>query len=202
MKGIREIISDMADAKTVKELHELRPYVHLIIPIVDVLQNYDQNNSAHQYDLYEHTLHTVINLNEFKEDVSEITYFAAYLHDIGKPYTRVVDKKGEAHYPNHGDKGYEILLHEILPEIKDKLTDDEMLFLAFLVKYHDSIIRDDDKYIGWIKEYLDKKEFRNYMYLHIADAKAHKYEEYPKIQRRIDLAYEMLEKADDIFSTP
>jgi len=55
--------------------------------------------------------------------------YAAFLHDIGKPFTMTFDLNGIAHFYNHNCIGaYDVLLTDIPEELK--------LDVALLIQYH------------------------------------------------------------------
>ena len=53
--------------------------------------DFNQHNYAHQYDLWEHSLQTVVGLPKNIED--DMVYLAALIHDIGKPDCQSYDER-------------------------------------------------------------------------------------------------------------
>lgn len=91
------------------------------IPKVKIMIGYDQQNHAHQYDLWDHSLHTVLNLPRGLND--SMLYLAALVHDIGKPEWQCFSNKPgdlNAHYYGHPKKSMEIIRDEVVPVLLDK----------------------------------------------------------------------------------
>ena len=97
IKGLSELLKSAED---VEDIDIYREEIIELIPEVRVMINFNQNNSSHQYDLWMHSLHTVVNLPKDLND--EVIYLAALLHDIGKPTSvTLVDHDDEYHYYGH-----------------------------------------------------------------------------------------------------
>jgi len=79
-----ELISLLRNAKCFEEIDNKRDDIDDVIPIIKIMFNFDQQNHAHPYDLWEHCVRTVLNLPRNIED--DMVYLAALLHDIGKPW--------------------------------------------------------------------------------------------------------------------
>ena len=75
--------SDFRTARSFDDVDQARDQIAEIIPAIRIMFEYDQKNHAHQYDLWEHCVQTVINLPESVKD--DMVFLAALLHDIGKP---------------------------------------------------------------------------------------------------------------------
>ena len=63
------------------------------IPNVASMFDYDQNNSYHPYDLWEHCVRTELEIP--KDTTDDMVFLAALLHDIGKPESRCAGRKEE-----------------------------------------------------------------------------------------------------------
>ncbi len=104
-----ELIKILKTAEMVEEIDAYREQIAQWFPKVRTTFDYDQKNKAHQYDLWIHCLHTVVNLPRRLED--DMLYMAAMLHDIGKPDCQVAGKREDdmdMHYYGHPEKSYEI----------------------------------------------------------------------------------------------
>ena len=103
--------------------------------------NFDQKNQAHQYDLWIHSLHTVINLPRNMED--DMLYLAALLHDIGKPDSVCVSNRPNdpnIHYYGHPQRSLEIVRDIVIPELDNKgfvISCMDVKRLLYYVAYHD-----------------------------------------------------------------
>ncbi|WP_455089686.1 CCA tRNA nucleotidyltransferase [Peptoanaerobacter stomatis] len=76
-----------------------------ILPVIDDMYGYDQQNPYHQYDLFFHTMSVLDNI---KNDI--ILRLSALFHDTGKLYTRTIDENGIAHFYGHNKISKEITI--------------------------------------------------------------------------------------------
>ena len=58
----RELLAQLKSAERIEELDSLKPLLLAFFPKAAVMLGFDQKNSAHPYDLWEHCLHTALNL--------------------------------------------------------------------------------------------------------------------------------------------
>lgn len=105
---------------------------------VSKMYKFEQRNPHHCYDLFNHTMHTIDNIN--KSDLDDETKgelrIAALFHDVGKPI--VAFMKGETqHFYGHAVKSAEIA-YPILLELG--YTESEIKRLCFFIKHHDDFI--------------------------------------------------------------
>lgn len=100
-----------------------------ILPQLDIMMNTPQNSLYHKYSVGEHTISVLGNTRE-----NHYLRWAALLHDVGKPETRMEDIRGKDHYYNHGSSGAEIA-RRVLRDLRfDNKTVD---IVTRLIKYHD-----------------------------------------------------------------
>lgn len=76
-----------------------------MFPQLWIQVGYDQDSPYHELTLWEHTVSTVD-----KSPNNADLRWAALLHDIGKPFTRTVNKKGYSNYIMHDFVGAELSL--------------------------------------------------------------------------------------------
>ena len=88
---LSELLNVLKTAETAEEMDMRREEIAALIPAVRTMFGYDQKNSAHQYDLWMHSLHVVCNLPQRMEN--DMVYLAALLHDIGKPEAQCRGKR-------------------------------------------------------------------------------------------------------------
>lgn len=132
-----------------------------ILPMI----GFEQHNSYHIYDIWEHTIHSVSAI-----DPTPVLRLTMLLHDIGKPdcYTR--DDKGIGHFYGHPQKGSEIAA-TVLKRLK--LDNATIKQVSTLVNYHDLPLQATSK---WVKNWLNKlgeQTFRQLLLVQAADTKAH-----------------------------
>jgi putative nucleotidyltransferase with HDIG domain len=78
--------------------------LHFILPELAIQVGFDQDSPYHELDLWQHTLQTV-NLT-----APELALrWGALLHDIGKPYARIKNRRGYSNYMYHEKIGAELV---------------------------------------------------------------------------------------------
>ena len=99
-----------------------------------------QNNNNHQYELFEHILRTVDNIEPdglSQEDLLKVK-IAAFFHDIGKPdVAKLNEKTGQTQYIGHAKQSAE-LATIILENLG--YNEQEIAELNFLIQSHDDFI--------------------------------------------------------------
>ena len=193
---LNELAPSMAQAHSAKEIHDFN---HLLtrfktatdiqaldeqqktilsfLPYTAKMIGFDQKNHAHQYDLWDHCLHTTLNLPRNMDD--DMLYLAALLHDIGKPDCQCHGKREDdpnMHYYGHPKRSMEIVRDDIIPMLIEKgvnLTADDQRRLLYYVEYHDDWISLRPKHLRRHMRMASLDEFKNLMWLQIADAQAH-----------------------------
>lgn len=176
-----------------KEIHEVdlhQDEILELIPKAVIMVDYDQQNQAHQYNLWDHCLHTTANLPSDIED--DMLYIAAFLHDIGKPDCQVPGMKNgkiNMHYNGHPERSYEIVRDEVIPFLLSRgecLDEDEQRRLLYYVEHHDDHVELGEASLQAHRDMgASIQEFRNLMELEVADAKAHVL--IPIVQYRIEI---------------
>lgn len=187
---LRELLKILRNAEKISDIDKYRDKIVDLIPKIAIMVNYDQQNYAHQYNLWEHCLHTVVGLPKDIED--DMVYLAALLHDIGKPYCCSVgdhDGKVNMHYYGHPECSMKIVRDEVIPNLTEKgevLIEDEKRRLIYYVEYHDDRVSLKVKHLKrHLKLGVSLKEFQTLMKLQVSDAKAHVL--IPGIQERIEI---------------
>ncbi len=175
---LRELIQLLRRATDVREIDKYRDEIVELIPETKIMVNFNQQNYAHQYDLWEHSLQTVVELPKDVED--DMVYLAALIHDIGKPDCQIYDErdgKVNMHYYGHPVRSMEIARDKIIPGLiakGEKLTEDEQRRLLYYVEYHDDRVSLRMKHLRrHLKLGSSVSEFQTLMKLQVADAKAH-----------------------------
>ena len=79
--------------------------LNYMIPEMAIQVGYDQDSPYHELDLFEHSVKTVM-----LSEPSTYVRWAAWLHDIGKPFVRVQNRQGYSNYPDHAVVGAELVL--------------------------------------------------------------------------------------------
>lgn len=185
----KEIIKCFKTASGADEIENIRDRIQQIMPSVQTMFGYDQKNSSHQYDLWGHCVHTVLNLPRNLDD--DMLYLAALLHDIGKPDCQCDGRRPDdknKHYYGHPERSKEIVKEEVLPGLEKAgvlLSGEEKQRLLYYVEYHDDRVSLRLKHLRRHMKMVTMDEFQNLMLLQIADAKAHVL--IPVVKERIEV---------------
>ena len=174
------------DTLTIDDLDYFYQIVKQYLPEIKVMYHYDQMDKGHQYDLWEHSYRTMLDVISYQE-VNAILMMAALLHDIGKPLSQTFD--GEVrHFEGHPIVGYNYINFYLQDKIFEPYQSDEQFIFKYFILHHDDSFKDDvtrENYNDYIFA-LSYNDFKRLMILHIADASNHIM--LPKVQHRLDLA--------------
>lgn len=136
-----------------------------IIPEFRPCYGFNQNSKFHQYTVYDHTAHAVMNYTGNDHYVK----YALFFHDIGKPLCYTEDDNG-GHF-----KGHNLFSYDLSRNIMKRLKFDSETYkeVSLLVLHHDAAIdpspRSVRKWLGKIGE----TSFRRLIDVRLADIKAH-----------------------------
>ena len=185
-----ELIQLLKTTDDVQEIDKHREEIAEWLPKVRTMFEYDQQNAAHQYDLWMHCVHTVVGMPRNLED--DMLYLAALLHDIGKPDCQVKGKRPDdkdMHYYGHPVRSREIVETEVIPYLLEKgvpLSEDDIKRLIYYVAHHDDTMH---LTVDCVKEHLNTpvtfETLQNLMHLEVADALAHV--QIPVVVKRVEV---------------
>lgn len=193
-----ELLDLLKTSKSEKDIDSKRNEITEWIPQVERMFGYNQENSFHQYDLWMHSIHTVLTIT--KNITDDMLYLAALLHDIGKPDCKCYEKengKTNAHYPNHPEKSEQIVRDDIIPELVSKgvsLSQNDIKRLLYYVRFHNELVPVLSTIMTEHLKNVDIEAFTNLMVLQIADASTQV--RIPVVQLRIDVCSKWLELFD------
>ena len=123
-----DLITLLKTAQTFEDIDRYWEEISELIPDITVMFGYDQNSQYHCYDLWEHSVRTVLLLP--KELPDDMIYLAALLHDIGKPQSCCRGKRPDdpySHYYGHPEKSAKIIKASVIPSLREhgiRLSDD------------------------------------------------------------------------------
>ena len=190
----QELITVLRNADTKEEMNDRREEMAGVIPDLRPMFDYDQQNRFHQYDLWSHSLETVLGLTAGRDD--DILLLAALLHDIGKPETRTVGEYGgkvNMHYFGHAKKGEELLRERIIPFLKENgvtLSDKDVEHLIYYVRHHDDNMEPDGQNLRKeLENGVPLSVLENLLSLQIADISAHIL--LPSLARKLEICRRM-----------
>ena len=130
-----ELLKLLCGAKVDFVLRRYRSVFAVFIPELVGTFDFEQNNKHHNRDVYRHTVASVKNI-----EPDPLLRTTMLFHDIGKPMSQTVDKRGVSHYQNHPVLGAamteEILRRLCMPRrfIEEVTT---------LIRYHDVRVKPD-----------------------------------------------------------
>ena len=101
--------------------------VFKLIPELERCKGFNQNNPWHPYDVYNHILHVIDNI-----DNDLILRITALFHDIGKPFTYTEDDNKIGHFYGHWE-----VSQEIFNKYANKYNIDNKDLISKLIYYHD-----------------------------------------------------------------
>ena len=160
------------------------------IPEFETCIGFNQNNPYHNYDVFEHTY---VALKESDPSTDQVTKLAILFHDIAKPDCMTIDEKGVSHFYGHSTKSAEMteqILHRI--PIAEHMKSD----IVQLVKYHDTILDDNDKCIKrWINK-IGIVQMRRLFMIKRADIKA---QSQLRLEERLSHINKLEERMNRIF---
>lgn len=173
----KELITLLRTSENVEDIDCVREEIAALIPAVRTMFDFKQKNSAHQYDLWHHSVHTVLNLPRSMDD--DMIYLAALLHDIGKPDCQIAGKRIDdvnMHYYGHPARSLEIVKDEVIPILQNQdvgLSEEAVRELLYYVEYHDDRVSLRRKHLRRHLAMVSLQQFQHLMMLEVADAKAH-----------------------------
>ena len=144
-------------------LRKNRQIIMEFIPEIEPMFELDQENPFHLYDVWEHTLHAVDNI---EPDV--VLRLAAFFHDIGKPPCKIVDK-GWGHFYGHEKVGSDIA-NAVMHRLKyDNLT---RKTVVNLIAKHGIVFNPAGKQASRLLHRLGEEDLRRLISLERADVKS------------------------------
>lgn len=180
------------DAKNV--LSEFRDVISIVIPELEKTFDFCQHTKYHIYDVWNHTLHALNNISP-----TPVLRLSMLFHDIGKPLCFTQDSDGTGHFYGHPKVSTEIA-HSTLHRLRyDNQTIERV---CTLIKYHDSDIICQKKYIlRWLNK-IGIENFIDLLKVKEADNKAQN-PEFSYIEKINELRalYHSINEKDVCFST-
>ena len=142
----RELIQILITDNPSHYIRENKQIIFEILPELKPMDGFNQNNSWHIYDVFEHTMVVLENT-----DKNIFLRFAALFHDVGKPSKYFADKEGVGHFYGHPEKSEEIF-KTIATRLKmDNKTRD---LVSKLIKQHDmKLSSKSDKIYEFLKQH-------------------------------------------------
>lgn len=127
-------------------LRDFEDVFFFILPELAPMKNCTQNHERHIYDIWEHTVVAVENIDQITE-----LRFAMLFHDSGKPHCKTTDEKGIDHFYSHGKTSKKIAF-DTLTRLKTSAKFRN--HVCSLVEYHD-----------FLPDKISKKTYKKYISL-------------------------------------
>ncbi|MDD2376066.1 MAG: EAL domain-containing protein [Clostridia bacterium] len=135
-----------------------------------------QNSTYHRYGVFKHILTTIEEVGKYNKTLGDsqrkILNWTMLLHDIGKPFVKVITDKNTESFEGHGDMSAE-LAQVIL--CRFSFTEEEQHLILTLIKYHDKFLNEGEITYDNLKllaEELGSKRELFYMLIDVKDADA------------------------------
>ena len=161
----KELYGMIAGKNFTKVLADYKEVFSFIIPEIEPMIGFKQNNPYHVYDVFEHTLHA---MDACGTD-DPVVKLALLFHDIGKPASYSVGENGIGHFTGHG-------------KVSTRIADDVMQRLKFdnktreavvqLVREHDTPIRAEKKYLNRMLNKMGEEQLTRLLAVRRADISA------------------------------
>ena len=131
-----ELTGTLTGPHALETLSAFPDVLFAVIPELFPLFHCPQKSVYHIYDVWEHTLHVVDEV----QPRSPLLCWSALLHDCAKPLTRHRDRKGFDHYPGHPQEGAR-LAESICRSLK--MSNQMIRDVRTLVLWHDERMTED-----------------------------------------------------------
>ena len=155
-----------------------------VIPELSVLKGFEQHHFRHHLDAFEHTLAVLKNVPPVPE-----LRFAAFFHDIGKPFCQSFDESGTGHYYGHAQKSAGIA-ETVLRRLK---ADSETIkTVSELVRRHEDRFEPNPKAVKRLLGKIGPELFEKLLLLMEADEMG-KREEF-RLQKSVFEEFRIIEK--------
>ncbi len=149
-------------------LLKYREVFAVIIPELEPCFDFPQNSKWHIYDVYTHIVKSTAIV-----DSRDYMRLAMLFHDIGKPFCKTTDNKGQDHF-----KGHPAISEEKARDILERLHASNLVKnkVLTLIKYHDLYITPKPSNIKkWLRT-LGEDMTLDYIDFKIADLSSHNFE--------------------------
>jgi EAL domain-containing protein (putative c-di-GMP-specific phosphodiesterase class I) len=135
-----------------------------------------QNSSYHRYGVFKHILVTIEEVGKYNKTIGDsqrkILNWTMLLHDIGKPYVKVITDVNTESFADHDEMSV-----ELAKGILDRFyfTEEEKHLILTLIKYHDKFLNEGEITYDNLKilaEELENKRELFYLLIEVKDADA------------------------------
>lgn len=184
-----ELLKLLCGKNAVEVLMQYRSVLAVFMPELKLEFDFRQYGKKHAYDVWEHTVHTVENIEN-----DPLLRLTMLLHDAGKPATHVLNEKGDSTFRNHAAVGG-VIAENILRRMK--FSKEYINTVSFLVSIHDKEVPETRADVKRYIRDLGEENFIRLMKIRRAD-KSGLSEGFRDISEKLVFAYTQF---DDICNT-
>lgn len=131
-------------------IYDYREIIAVFIPEIRDMFGFEQNNPYYMFNVWNHTIEVLARINLFMSSKNLVLALAAFFHDIGKPHSYQDGPDGIRHFYGYAAKSAE-MTDNIMRRMR--FDNDTRNAVVTLVKYHDTDIKPEAKYIKrWINK--------------------------------------------------
>lgn len=202
---LTKLLASEHGSKVIKDYHKM---LFIVLPQLKLCYDFEQHNPHHMYDVFEHCTATVTYAKYFidylrstdcslLDDTGSMDlclYWAALLHDVGKPDCFSLDETGIGHFYHHAKRSVE-LADYMLTTLK--LLNKDRDTILTLIKYHDIVFEANKKFCRKWMLRLGTQLFVYLCALRIADVEAQRYNENDD---RVKITKQCLKLVEDIIA--
>lgn len=145
-------------------LREYSDVIAQVIPEIGAMIGFEQHNPYHEYDVWEHTLHS---LDTVPYDADLYVRLAVLLHDVGKPIAFTMDGE-RGHFYGHPVISGE-LTHKILTDLK--CSNEVIINVTQLVAFHDVVFTPTKASVKRLLNKLGAEQLRRLFIIRECDIK-------------------------------
>lgn len=173
----KELCKTLTGRDAAKILREFFPVWCVVIPELEPLKGFLQNNPHHDFDVLEHTLRSVEAAGRLAEEAGISAkdrldiMLTMLLHDIGKPEVYSEDENGVGHFYNHANVS-SAMCRRILHRLK--ADGDTIRRVSLLVKYHGMEWQEDRRFLKRRLHKLGVEDCRVLLMVRTADLSGQK----------------------------
>lgn len=159
-----ELLKLLTGENVLSVLIEYKEIIFSIIPELKKCDLTPQNTPHHCYNVYEHTAHSVSNIEPLP-----YLRMTMLLHDIGKPNTLKTDKQGISHFKTHPYVGRQ-LAEKILHCLR--FSNKDINYICDLIEQHDNRFPANENSVKKFISKYGKDFFKDYIKIRKADTLA------------------------------
>lgn len=180
-------------------IYDYREIIAVFIPEIRDMFKFEQNNPYYMFNVWNHTIEVLARTNLFMSSKNLVLALAAFFHDIGKPHSYQDGPDGIRHFYGHAAKSAE-MTDNIMCRMR--FDNDTRNAVVTLVKYHDTDIKPETKYVKrWLNKLGSESLLRYLIMLKHADISGQSLKGKTERLREVDKCkVERLREVDKLFT--